>query len=185
MLALSSQSVISSVFPECRLLCPSRVSVLITEQELLPKSQAAGPGVQRLCLDRDWAEIAEQSAHNPNLPLGSRQRAYMIYTSGSTGLPKGAMVRHDGALNHIEAECEVLAFPGAFSFLQTAPSSSDISVWQFLGPVIRGGQVVVRQTAFARNAAQSRGGADTWGGVRDGGVCGRGVIRFRSRSDDK
>ncbi|MDY6921996.1 MAG: amino acid adenylation domain-containing protein [Pseudomonadota bacterium] len=133
-------------YPDDRIeymIADSRVSVLITEQELLPKSQAAGPGVQRLCLDRDWAEIAEQSAHNPNLPLGSRQRAYMIYTSGSTGLPKGAMVRHDGALNHIEAECEVLAFPGAFSFLQTAPSSSDISVWQFLGPVIRGGQVVV------------------------------------------
>ena len=33
----------------------------------------------------------------------------MLYTSGSTGLPKGAMVRHDGAVNHIFAEFELLA----------------------------------------------------------------------------
>ena len=37
----------------------------------------------------------------------------MLYTSGSTGLPKGAMVRHDGAVNHIFAEFELLRFhPG-------------------------------------------------------------------------
>ena len=121
----------------------SAVSVLITQQHLREKSNAVADGVHRVCLDQDWPEITKCSHNNPNLAVGPRNRAYMIYTSGSTGLPKGAIVRHDGALNHIEAECEVLEFPGEFSFLQTAPSSSDISVWQFVGPVTRGGQVVV------------------------------------------
>ncbi|OUR88833.1 hypothetical protein A9Q81_23010 [Gammaproteobacteria bacterium 42_54_T18] len=69
--------------------------------------------------------------------------AYMIYTSGSTGEPKGALLHHKGALNHILAECDVLGFEGVFNFLQSAPSSSDISVWQFLGPVVRGGKTII------------------------------------------
>ena len=121
----------------------SQVNVLLTQQHLLSKSDAVAEGLQRTCLDRDWGVISECSSNNPNLNIHSRNRAYMIYTSGSTGLPKGAIIRHDGALNHIEAECEVLSFARQFSFLQTAPSSSDISVWQFVGPVTRGGRVVV------------------------------------------
>lgn len=70
-------------------------------------------------------------------------RAYMIYTSGSTGLPKGAIVRHDGAINHIYAQFEALDLQPGFSFLQSAPASSDISVWQFLAPILIGGRTVI------------------------------------------
>ncbi|MVF12545.1 amino acid adenylation domain-containing protein [Ketobacter sp. MCCC 1A13808] len=121
----------------------SQVPVLITQAHLLQKTANAPQSAERLCLDRDWDQIASQSTANPNLLLTPRNRAYMIYTSGSTGMPKGAIVRHDGALNHIEAERQVLDFPADFSFLQSAPASSDISVWQFLGPVTCGGRVVV------------------------------------------
>jgi amino acid adenylation domain-containing protein len=69
--------------------------------------------------------------------------AYMIYTSGSTGLPKGAIIRHGGAINHIWAQFEALNFTKDFSFLQSAPASSDISVWQFLAPVLIGGKTVI------------------------------------------
>ncbi|MCG8538143.1 MAG: amino acid adenylation domain-containing protein, partial [Pseudomonadales bacterium] len=120
----------------------SCAKVLITQQSLLDKV-ATDSSTITLCLDRDAPLLSNQSTVNPNLQQTPRDRAYMIYTSGSTGLPKGAIVRHDGALNHIEAEREVLAFSGSFSFLQTAPASSDISVWQFLGPVTCGGTVVV------------------------------------------
>jgi len=73
----------------------------------------------------------------------ARDVAYMVYTSGSTGLPKGARVRQDGALNHIDAECEALGLGGDWAFLQSAPASSDISVWQFLAPLVTGGRVVI------------------------------------------
>lgn len=95
-------------------------------------------------LDKLADKINLESQDNLNVEINKTDRAYMIYTSGSTGEPKGAMIRHEGALNHIDAEREYLALDKkAFNFLQTAPASSDISVWQFLGPVICGGRSVV------------------------------------------
>ena len=84
-------------------------------------------------------ELAALSGENLGLPASGRDRAYMIYTSGSTGLPKGAICRHDGALNHLFGELHGLGIRETFSFLQSAASSSDISVWQFLGPLLYGG----------------------------------------------
>jgi amino acid adenylation domain-containing protein len=69
--------------------------------------------------------------------------AYMIYTSGSTGLPKGAIIKHGGAINHIYAQFTALEFTEDYSFLQSAPASSDISIWQFLAPLLIGGKTVI------------------------------------------
>ena len=124
------------------MLSNSEVKVLLSQEKLLEKVVGKS-SAQVVCLDSDWGRIALNDGDNLTLECSPRDRAYMIYTSGSTGQPKGAIVRHDGALNHIEAERQVLEFDSHFSFLQTAPSSSDISVWQFLGPVTCGGQVVV------------------------------------------
>ena len=100
---------------------------------------AALPAVQRLQPE----QIGAAPAHDPGLALGGRDRAYMIYTSGSTGRPKGAICRHDGALNHLFGELDGIGVRGAFHFLQTAASSSDISVWQFMAPLLHGGACVV------------------------------------------
>lgn len=81
-------------------------------------------------------------------------RAYMIYTSGSTGLPKGAIVRHDGAINHIYAQFDALDLQPGFSFLQSAPASSDISVWQFLAPILIGGRTVIADKETICNSQQ-------------------------------
>ncbi len=121
----------------------SEVSVLVTQSHLVGRIAGTGDSLAVICLDTDQQILNQLSTHNLGLPVKPEGRAYMIYTSGSTGMPKGAIVRHNGALNHIEAERDVLKFPAAFNFLQTAPASSDISVWQYLGPVICGGKVVV------------------------------------------
>ena len=89
------------------------------------------------------AELDRQPHDNPCLVNAAHDLLYMIYTSGSTGLPKGALVRHDGALNHIFAESRLLRFHSRSAFLQSAPVSSDISVWQCLAPLLTGGRVMV------------------------------------------
>ncbi|MBL8349615.1 MAG: amino acid adenylation domain-containing protein [Burkholderiaceae bacterium] len=89
------------------------------------------------------AELQDQ----PSTPLGPRARpddaAYMVYTSGSTGRPKGAIVRHDGAVNHLFAQAHALGERAVSRILQTAPSSSDISVWQIAAPLVFGGTTVI------------------------------------------
>ncbi|HZI16962.1 MAG TPA: amino acid adenylation domain-containing protein [Pyrinomonadaceae bacterium] len=83
-----------------------------------------------------------------------RQAAYVIYTSGSTGVPKGAVVEHRGMLNHLLAKVKDLRLTGADTVAQTAPQSFDISVWQFLAPLLVGGRVHVVEGDAAKDPRQ-------------------------------
>ena len=109
---------------------------------------------QPLSKDSEIADLANIHLHNTfrfdqipkdNLGLFSQgsDLAYMIYTSGSTGTPKGTLVRQGGAINHIFAQFDALEFTQNDRFLQSAPASSDISVWQFLAPLLIGGRTVI------------------------------------------
>jgi amino acid adenylation domain-containing protein len=91
----------------------------------------------------DNTDIQAHSASNPANRNELRSWAYVLFTSGSTGEPKGAITRHDGAINHILAEYAAMELPDGFRFLQSAGIGSDISVWQMLGPVLKGGTIVM------------------------------------------
>lgn len=78
--------------------------------------------------------------------------SYVIYTSGSTGTPKGAMVDERGMINHLLAKVRDLRLSSDTILAQTASQCSDISVWQFLAPLLVGGQVSVIDDRTVRDA---------------------------------
>ena len=57
--------------------------------------------VGTVCLDEDWEQIARCSEANPVTAVTPDDLAYVIYTSGSTGQPKGCLVQHGAAVNHL------------------------------------------------------------------------------------
>lgn len=69
--------------------------------------------------------------------------AYCIYTSGSTGVPKGVLNRHDGLFNRLVWMKEYLELKGSEIYLQKTAYTFDVSVWEFLLPVISGGTLVM------------------------------------------
>ncbi|HEV2146577.1 MAG TPA: amino acid adenylation domain-containing protein, partial [Longimicrobiaceae bacterium] len=79
--------------------------------------------------------------------------AYVIFTSGSTGTPKGAMVEHRGMLNHLHAKVLELGLGRGDRVAQTASQCFDISVWQFLAPLLVGGEVHVLPDEVANDPA--------------------------------
>jgi surfactin family lipopeptide synthetase A len=138
----------------------SGVSVLLAHKSLIEGAFAHIPKSftgKVICVDDGYASPAETMQSLPEQSRDpavgqSTDAAYMIYTSGSTGRPKGAVVRHDGAVNHIFAKYDALQFSEDCRFLQTAPCSSDIVVWQYLAPVLIGGRVVVGDDETARDS---------------------------------
>ena len=119
------------------LIAGSQIKILVTHSSL--PVEAVDP--VKVFIDQ---QLLEQFADSNPANINSMSSwAYMLYTSGSTGKPKGAITRHDGALNHILAEFRELELPDGFRFLQSASIASDISVWQILAPVLKGGAVVI------------------------------------------
>ena len=80
--------------------------------------------------------------------------AYVIYTSGSTGRPKGAMVEQRGMLNHLYAKVRDLGLTTGSRVAQTASQCFDISVWQFLAPLLVGGQVHIYPDDLAHDLSR-------------------------------
>ena len=85
-------------------------------------------------------ELAWQEQDANNLPACNNLQhlAYVMYTSGSTGQPKGAMIEHRGMLNHLYAKITALNLTANDTVAHTASQCFDISVWQFLAPLLVG-----------------------------------------------
>ena len=80
--------------------------------------------------------------------------AYVIYTSGSTGIPKGAMVEQRGLLNHLLSKISELGLSATDVIAQTAPATFDISIWQFLAPLMVGARVHICAEEEVRDPVQ-------------------------------
>lgn len=94
-------------------------------------------------LDRDKEIISSQPASTVKAHVRPVDLAYIIYTSGSTGNPKGAMIEHRGMLNHLYVKVEELSVDENSKVLQNASQCFDISIWQFLVALVKGGTTFV------------------------------------------
>ncbi|WP_430909645.1 amino acid adenylation domain-containing protein, partial [Maribacter sp. 2-571] len=140
------------------MLCENNFPYLITSCDLLSGLDGLGKKTV-LLVDDHVSDVAlsgngEVSVHDggylSGMPEGNpvnvndmESWAYVLFTSGSTGVPKGAITRHNGAMNHLLAEYSLMDLDDGFRFLQSAGIGSDISVWQMLGPVLKGGSCVM------------------------------------------
>ncbi|HEX7317733.1 MAG TPA: amino acid adenylation domain-containing protein [Pyrinomonadaceae bacterium] len=99
--------------------------------------------------------VAVQSSETRNLAPrgGPRNLAYVIYTSGSTGVPKGAMIEQRGMINHLFIKVNDLGLVASDVVAQTASQCFDISVWQFLSPLLVGARVHVYDDEVAIDPA--------------------------------
>jgi amino acid adenylation domain-containing protein len=82
-------------------------------------------------------------AKAPEVVLRPEHPAYVIYTSGSTGRPKGVVVPHAGIVNRLLWMQDEYGLTGDDRVLQKTPSSFDVSVWEFLWPLLVGATEVL------------------------------------------
>ncbi len=122
-----------------------RATLLLTSSEFAPVCAEAIDGLhgneQPVVLLIDELLDQQESEANPEAPVAPGNLSYVIFTSGSTGMPKGALIEHRGMLNHLYAKVADLQLTSDDVVGQTASQCFDISVWQFLAPLMVGGRV--------------------------------------------
>ena len=132
-------------YPRARLafmLADANVPVLLTQAPLVHSLPEHSASV--VCLDADWAVVAQEPTTPPNVPLAPHNLAYVIYTSGSTGNPKGVMVEHRNVLNFFAGMDPCIAHQPPGVWLAVTSLSFDISVLELLWTLARGFKVVLQ-----------------------------------------
>lgn len=87
-----------------------------------------------------WEEL------RTHCPDGSEPR-YVFYTSGTTGVPKGALIEHQGMVNHLWAKVIDLGLHDGDVIAFSAPLTFDIAIWQMLVPLLTGSTLVILDDA--------------------------------------
>ena len=125
----------------------SRSPLVLADESLAPALTAAveplEAGRRPEVLGLSTLLEAEGRQGPPPCRVTPRDLAYVIFTSGSTGAPKGAMVEQRGMVNHLRAKVEDLGLGRNDLTAQTASQCFDISVWQYVAPLVSGGRVIV------------------------------------------
>ena len=87
--------------------------------------------------------LAAKNSQNTNSQRSAQQLCYVIYTSGSTGQPKGVAIQHAGITNRLQWMQEQYCLDEEDKVLQKTPYSFDVSVWEFLWPLMTGASLVM------------------------------------------
>jgi amino acid adenylation domain-containing protein len=134
----------------------ARVSIVLVQDSmecaLREGTAELGEARPRLLTLHDVANRVDEDGDVP-VRVEPRNLAYLIFTSGSTGRPKGAMLEHGGMFNHLHAKNLDLGITAHDRVGQNASQCFDISIWQFLSPLLVGATVEVMPDAVANDPA--------------------------------
>ncbi|WP_052713157.1 non-ribosomal peptide synthetase [Pseudoalteromonas rubra] len=130
---------------------PARLSYLVEDANaavVLSTAEVAGrvslgeASVTRLD-EFDFSAYPDTNIALSDIGLNARNLAYTIYTSGSTGLPKGVLVEHQALHNRIDWMDNEYGCGPDDRILQKTPYSFDVSVWEFVWPMLKGAELVI------------------------------------------
>ncbi|MBD8514253.1 amino acid adenylation domain-containing protein [Photobacterium sp. CAU 1568] len=113
--------------------------------------QAMTISVESLLIDVNANPLSD-STHLSDRQYQSDSLAYIIFTSGSTGQPKGVMVAHQALTNRIDWMQRQYSLLASDTVLQKTPFSFDVSVWEFIWPLVAGAKLVIAKPGGHRDA---------------------------------
>ena len=94
-------------------------------------------------VDAEWGMIGRCNDDNLRNEVSGENLAYVIYTSGSKDEPKGVMNTHQGLSNRVQWMQQAHGLTAEDRVLQKTPFSFDVSVWEFLWPLVVGARLVM------------------------------------------
>jgi amino acid adenylation domain-containing protein len=124
---------------------------VVLAQESVRAALPAVDGVEIISLDGEAAQIAAESADDPESGATPDTLAYVIYTSGSTGTPKGALIEHRNVARLFSATDAWFGFGADDVWTLFHSSAFDFSVWEIWGALLYGGRLVVVPLDVARD----------------------------------
>ena len=130
----------------------TRADVVVTQSALQARVPPTAAHV--LCLDRDEAALAQESAETPMTGVSGEHLAYVIFTSGSTGKPKGVALCHRTLTNLMEWQAKVQHCPRDGATLQFASLSFDVSCQEIFSTLGTGGRLVMIPEATRADVRQ-------------------------------
>lgn len=127
----------------------SKISFLVTQGHFRNMFSNYNGGM--ICLDRDRDLWSSERVDNLQRGCQGESLAYVMYTSGTTGQPKGIMVTHRGACNHLFWRHDYFGLTQSDRVLQKASLSFDDSFWEIFEPLTSGAQLIISQSDYAHN----------------------------------
>jgi amino acid adenylation domain-containing protein len=161
----------------------SQAPVILTQQELRDSLPVGDARV--VCLDSDWAAIAQRPSTPPEALSDPEQLAYVIYTSGSTGNPKGVQIPHRALVNFLTTMRERPGLTAQDVLVAVTTLSFDIAGLELYLPLTTGARVVIAPSETAEDpralaelldraqASVMQATPTTWRMLVDGGLANR------------
>ena len=119
----------------------SQCYLVVTQESLT--DHLPDDSVRLICLDTEWAKIAEERTANCVGNDVPESTAYVIYTSGSTGNPKGVLVSHNHATRLFRSTEQWYHFNESDVWTLFHSYAFDFSVWELWGALLYGGRLVI------------------------------------------